>query len=144
MPQGSRFNQAVIDVFQKLVVDSGDGFTSSGYPAAKFADCSTVQPGALENNQLRFSVSIQSIFPNQDGYDIDGYGIIIDNIFGVYMDQITGLMTITINDISNSILYPDLRSKIIITVYLKKAGWNNTPLIIPNNQVAGLFASGVT
>ena len=144
LPQGERFNQAVIDVFQKLVVDSGDGFTSAGYPAAKFADCTTVKPGALELNQLRFGVSIQSIFPNQDGTDIDGYGVIVDNIFGIYMDQATGLMTLTINDISNSAMYPDLRTKILITVYLKKAGWNNTPLVVPYNQVSGLFASGVT
>jgi len=144
LPQEKMFNQAVIDVFQKLVVDSGDGFTSTGYSAAKFADCTTVQPGALERNQLRFGVSIQSIFPNQDGSDIDGYGVIVDNIFGIYMDQTTGLMTLTINDISNSAMYPELRTKILITVYLKKAGWNNVPLVVPYNQVSGLFASGVT
>lgn len=144
LPQEIIFNHAVIDIYQKLVLDSGDGFTSTGYPAAKFADCSTVKAGALESNQLRFGVSIQSIFPNQDGTDIDGYGIIIDNIFSIHMDQITGLMTLTLNDISNSAQYPELRSKILISVYLKKAGWNNTPLVVPYNQVAGLFASGVT
>jgi hypothetical protein len=144
LPQGNKFNQAVMDVFQKLVVDSGDGFTSAGYPAAKFADCTTVQAGALARNQLRFGVSIQSIFPNQDGYDVDGFGIVVDNIFGVHMDQTTGLMTLTISDISNSVLFPDLRTKILITVYLKKAGWNNTPLVVPNNQISGLFESGVT
>jgi hypothetical protein len=144
LPQETMFNQAVIDVFQKLVLDSGNGFTVAGYQAAKFADCTTVQAGALERNQLRFGVSIQSIFPNQDGTDIDGYGVIVDNIFGINMDQTTGLMTLTINDISNSALYQDLRTKILITVYLKKAGWNNVPLVIPHNQVAGLFVSGVT
>ncbi|MCK9567794.1 dockerin type I repeat-containing protein [Candidatus Pacearchaeota archaeon] len=143
LPQGIKFNQAVIDVYQKLVLDSGDGFTSTGYPAAKFADCTTVKSGALESNQLRFGVSIQSIFPNQDGTDIDGYGIIIDNVFGVHMDQSTGLMTLTINDISSSAQYPDLRTKVLITVYLKKAGWSNVPLVIPYNQIAGLFMSGV-
>jgi hypothetical protein len=144
LPQGTKFNQAVIDVYQKLVLDSGDGFTSTGYPAAKFADCTTVKPGALESNQLRFGVSIQSIFPNQDGIDVDGFGIIVDNVFGVYMDQTTGLMTLTISDISNSAQYQELRTKILITVYLKKAGWNNVPLVVPHNQVAGLFMSGVT
>jgi hypothetical protein len=144
LPQEVMFNHAIINVFQKLVVDSGDGFTSSGYQAARFADCSTVQLDALVKNQVRFGVSIQSIFPNQDGTDQDGYGIIVDNIIGVNMDQFTGLMTLTMNDISNSALYNELRTKVMITVYLKKAGWNNTPLVIPSSQVAGLFASGVT
>jgi hypothetical protein len=138
------FNHAVMNVFSKLVLDSGDGFTSTGYPAAKFADCTTVQADALLRNQLRFAVSIQSIFLNQDGYDIDGYGIIVDNTIGVNMDQTTGLMILTMNDISNSALYAELKTKILITVYLKKAGWNNVPLVVPYNQVSGLFASGVT
>ena len=144
LPQEIMFNHAIINVFQKLIVDGGDGFTSAGYPAARFSDCTTVQLDALIRNQVRFGVSIQSIFPNQDGTDQDGYGIIVDNVIGVNMDQSTGLMTLTMNDISNSALYNELRTKIMITVYLKKAGWNNTPLVIPSNQVAGLFASGVT
>jgi hypothetical protein len=144
LPQETMFNHAVMNVFSKLVLDSGDGFTSAGYPAAKFADCTTVQSDALLRNQLRFAVSIQSIFPNQDGTDIDGYGIIVDNTIGVNMDQTTGLMILTMNDISNSALYVELKTKILITVYLKKAGWNNVPLVVPYNQVSGLFASGVT
>lgn len=144
LPQEIMFNHAVINVFQKFVLDSGDGSTSSGFPAAKFADCTTVQADALLKNQLRFVVSIQSIFPNQDGSDEDGYGIIVDNVIGVNMDQSTGLMILTMNDISNSTLFAELRTKIIIAVYLKKAGWNNVPLVIPSNQVAGLFSSGVS
>lgn len=144
LPQGTKFNHAVMNVFHKLVLDSGDGFTVAGYPAAKFGDCTTVQADALLKNQLRFVVSIQSIFPNLEGSDVDGYGIIVDGIIGVNMDQLTGLMTLTMNDISNMALYPELRTKIIISVYLKKAGWNNIPLVVPNNQVNGLFSSGVT
>lgn len=143
LPQARNFNHAVMNVFEKLVLDSGNGYTIAGYPAAKFADCTTVQEDALLKNQLKFVVAIQSIFPNQDGIDVDGYGIIIDNVIGVNMDQSTGLMILTMNDISNSALYAELRTKIIITVYLKKAGWNNQPIIIPNNQVTGLFATGV-
>jgi hypothetical protein len=144
LPRERMFNHAVINVFQKFILDSGNGLTSVGYPAAKFADCSTVQADALLNNQVRFGVSIQSIFPNQDGYDsVKGYGIIIDNVVGVNIDQSTGLMILTMNDIENDSINPELRTKILITIYLKKAGWNNAPLVVPSNQVVGLFSSGV-
>jgi len=139
-----QFAQAVLNVFEKLVADSGDGFTSAGLPAAKFSDCSTVQSDALLKNQIRFAVAIQSIYPNLDGYDEDGYGVIVDNIIGVNMSQATGIMTLSMKDIAYDSIYADLRTKIEITVYLKKAGWNNTNTIIPFDQVEGLFTTGVT
>lgn len=145
LPSGVMFEHAVMNVFEKLLLDSGNGFTSAGYPAARFADCSTVQADSLVRNQIRFGVSIQSIYPSIDGYDsIDGYGIIIDDIIGVTIDQETGIMILSMKDIDYSIIYSELRTKILITAYLKKAGWNNVPLTIPSNQVGGLFVSGVT
>jgi len=139
-----QFTQAVLHVFEKLVADSGDGFASAGLAAAKFSDCSTVQSDALLKNQVRFAVAIQSIYPNLDGYDEDGYGVIVDNIIGVSMSQATGIMTLSMKDIAYDPIYADLRTKIEITVYLKKAGWNNTNTIIPFDQVEGLFTTGVT
>ena len=140
-----QFTHAVLNVFDKLVVDNGDGFTSAGFPAMKFSDCSSVQVDALIRNQLRFGVAIQSIYPNLDGYSVDdGYGVIIDNIIGIDMDQTTGILKLSMRDINHSSVHTDWRTKIQITVYMKKAGWNNTPLVVPYDQVAALFASGVT
>jgi hypothetical protein len=59
------------------------------------------------------------------------------------MDQLTGLLTVTVDNINYNAVWSEIRAKILITAYLKKGGWNNTPLTIPNTQVAGLFTSGV-
>lgn len=135
------FEEAIIDVFRKLVADSGDGFTTAGYPAMKFSDCSTVKTDALARGQVRFGVAVQAFNPNLDGYtDLDGYGIIADDIIGIHMNQEQGLLTLTIKDLDVDPIYLTLVTKIEITVYLKKAGWNNEVLIIPPEQIEGLLS----
>jgi len=136
------FGRGVLDVFNKLVVNYSDGLTLGRYPAAKFADCTFVESDALVRNQIRFGLAIASITPSLDGYSWDlGYGIISDDTLAAYIDQETGILYFTMKDVISSAVYPELRSKIQITVYLKKAGWNNTPLTIPGDQVVGLLSS---
>lgn len=136
------FGRAVLDVLNNFVVDDGDGYTSSGYPAARFSDCTFVQSDALIKNQLRFGVAIQSITPNLDGYSwVDGFGIISNETIAVYMDQSTGTLYFSMQDIEYDAIYPEYRTKIQITVYIKKAGWNNTPQTIPADQIVGLLTS---
>lgn len=145
LPQQKIFDHAVLNVFTKLIADAGDGFTSVGYPALKFSDCSTVGTDALARNQIRFGVTIQSRFPNADGYDDGyGYGVIVDDLFGINIDQSTGILTVTVANLDYDSIFPELRTKIEITVYLKKAGWNNSPFTVPADQLEGLFASGVS
>lgn len=131
LPAEYRFDHAVLNIFDKLIKDTGDGKTTIGLPCAKFADCTTVQSEALLRNQVRFEAVIQS-----DGYTTE-------TVIGLSLDQETSLLTLTINNINHSVVWSDLRVKLLITAYLKKGGWNNTPLTIPNTQVAGLFTSGV-
>ena len=136
------FGRAVIDVYNKFLVNHIDGFTSAGYPAAKFADCTYVESDALERNQIRFGVAIQSITPNLDGYsELDGFGIIANDTIAVHIDQTTGLLYFTMQDIEYDAIYPELRTKIQITAYLKKAGWNNSPLTVPSDQIVGLLSA---
>lgn len=135
------FTEAIIDVFRKLVADSGDGSTSAGYPAMRFSDCSTVKTDALARGQVKFGVAIQAINPSLDGYtDDDGYGIISDDIIGINMDQENGLLTLTIKDLEVDPIYLTLVTKIEITVYLKQAGWNNEILIISPDEIQGLLS----
>jgi hypothetical protein len=135
------FTESVINIFEKLMVDAGNGFTSAGYAAMRFADCTTVQSDALAKNQVRFGVSIQAFVPNIDGYtDEDGYGVIVDDIIGVYMDHDTGILTLTVKDLSVDDLYQTLVTKIQITVYLKKGGWNNEVLVVDSDQIQGLLS----
>lgn len=138
-------SNADLNVFDKFIADHGEGWTSAGYPAMRYADCSTVQPEDLSLGRVKFNVSIQAIVPQLDGYDSDGYddgyGIIIDDIIGVYFDHTTGIMMLTAKDQHQDALILSLISKIQIIVYLKKAGWNqNNLIIVEPNQLAGLLS----
>ena len=129
-----------LNIFEKLVADSGDGFTSAGYPAMRFSDCTTVPLTALVNNQVRFGVSVQAFVPNLDGYSDDGYGVIVDPIIGTYLDHTTGILTLSMKDLSVDPIYMTLVTKIQVTVYLKQAGWINEVLIVDSDQVQGLLS----
>ena len=108
----------------------------------RYADCTTVQSTDLSFGKVRFNVSLQSFAPNLDGYsEEDGYGVIVDDFIGIYLDTTTGILKLTIQDLSVNEVYKTLVSKIQILVYLKKAGWKNTPLVINTSEVAGLISS---
>ena len=134
-------SESVINIFDKFVADRGDGLTNGSYKAMKYADCTTVQPADLALNRVRFSVSLQSFYPNLDGYEIsDGYGLIVDDIVGVYLDTSTGILKLTVKDLAVDLVYKTLVSKVQVQVFLKKAGWNNAPIIVSPNEVEGLIA----
>lgn len=134
--------ESSINIFDKFVADRGDGFTKAGYPAMRYADCTTVQSTDLAFGKVRFNVSLQSFAPNLDGYTTeDGYGVIVDDIIGVYLDSSTGILKLTIKDLAVDQVYKTLVTKIQIIVYLKKAGWKNTPLVINTSEVVGLISS---
>lgn len=135
-------SESSINIMDKFVVDRGDGFTNASYLAMRYADCSTVQAADLALGRVRFSVSLQSFAPNLDGYSlIDGYGAILDDLVGIYLDPTTGILKLTIKDLSVDPVFMTLVTKIQILVYLKKAGWNNTPLIIQPTEIQGLISS---
>jgi hypothetical protein len=133
------FENSSINLFDKFVADRGDGFTQAGFSAMRYADCSTVQPEDLQLGRVRFNVSIQSFVPNIDGYDsVDGYGIIVDDIIGVYVNHSTGILQLSIKDLSVDPVFMTLVTKIQVLVYLKKAGWNNNVLIVTPDEIQGL------
>jgi hypothetical protein len=130
-----------LNIFDKFVVEADAGFTIAGLPAMKFSDCTYVKSDALLKNQLRFDVSIQAWYPSIDGYSVtDGYGVIVDNTIGVYLDHNTGILTLTMQDLSVDPIFKTLVSKIQITVYIKKSGFVNQPTIIDSSQFVGLLS----
>jgi hypothetical protein len=136
------FSESSIDIFGSFVADRGDLYTNAGFDAMRYSDCTTVQPEDLGDNKVRFNVSIQSFFPNLDGYtDDDGYGIIVDDIIGVYMNHASGILKLTLKDLDYNPLYLTLVTKIQVVVYLKKAGWNNQVLTVTPDQVSNLAVS---
>ena len=99
-------SERTINIFQDFIYSQEDtdtytneslftGVTKIGFPAMRFADSSFVSSKALENDQLRFSVSVQSFSPNTTGLSEDGYsGAIVDGKMGVAVDYATGLLTL--------------------------------------------------
>lgn len=135
------FDEVSLNMFDKFVADRGDGFTRGGFAAMRYADCSTVQDADLVANRIRFSVSVQAFVPNFDGYsETDGYGIVVDDIIGVYVDHTTGVLQLTIKDLFEDQVFRTLVTKIQIQVFLKKAGWVNPALIVDTDAVAGLLS----
>jgi len=125
-----------------LVADRGDGLTRGGFPAMRYFDCSTVQDADLLLNRIRFDVSIQAFVPNIDGYDsVDGYGVIVDDIIGVHLDQTTGILKLTIKDLFVDQVLKTLVTKIQVIVFLKKAGWNNQTITVETQEFAGLLST---
>jgi len=143
IPDGyGTFNpEKTINIFSDFVFDyTGDGVTRLGFPAMRFADCSFVKSDALTKEQVRFSVAVQAFSPNTNGTDEDGYsGVIVDGKIGVYIDYSTGLLTLNFSNIFKDPVLRTLDTKIQISVFLKKAGFLNKPIVINPIQLKNLL-----
>jgi hypothetical protein len=124
-----------------MVDATGNGATFLGFPAMRFADCSTVGPNALADDQVRFSVAVQSFSPNLDGESPDGYyGAIVDGKMGVSVDYSTGLLTLNFSNLYQDAVLQTLSTKIQVNVFLKKGGFNNQPLFVNSTQVQNMLS----
>lgn len=134
-------SERIIDVFNDFIADyNNTGITQLGFPAMRFSDCSTVSPQSLANGQVSFSVSVQSFSPNNNGLDQDGYaGVIVDGKIGVYMDYKTGLLSLNFTNLYQDSILSTLNTKIQINVFLKKGGFNNTPIFIDSAKVQNML-----
>lgn len=142
MPIGLLNEEKSFNFFENFVADfDGRGYTKLGYEAMRFADCSFVSLSGLLNNQVKFSTAIQSSSPDIDGYTIDGYeGIIVDNRIGVYINNSTGMINIHITNLYEDPTLQSLSAKIIITVSMKKSGFNNKDLFISSDKMKNILS----
>jgi hypothetical protein len=135
------YTDGAIDIFNTFVAESslGTGLTSGNYPAMRFSDCSTVKADAIANHQVMFTIAIASYSPSLDGLSIlDGYGIIVDPIIGINMLNATGVLHFRVANLIADPTAPNLRTRIQVTVYLKKAGWKNQPVVVDYTAFSGL------
>lgn len=141
IPDGLFGAERTIDIVNDFIVDvTGNGATKLGFPSMRFADCSFVGADALTNDQLRFSVAVQSFSPNVDGYSADGYyGAIVDGKMGVSIDYSTGLLTLNFSNLYQDPVLQTLSTKIQVNVFLKKGGFNNAPVFVNSTQVANML-----
>ena len=141
IPAASFTSERFINIFTDFVADfNQSGLTRLGFPAMKFADCSRVEMNALLNNQVRFSVAVQSFSPNIDGIDSSGItGAIVDGKIGVNMDYASGILALDFTNLLQDIILQTANTKIQITVLLKKAGFNNIPLFVDSEKTFNML-----
>jgi hypothetical protein len=128
LPEGT--TQGEIDVFGNFIKDK-----------MQFSDGTYVGGSALGDNQVRVLAAVQSFVKDTDGYDfesIDGYSAIQETV-GVVYDQSSGLVRIRASNIRNLPTRPELRTKIVMAVYLKKAGFKNAEVNVYGSMVQGLL-----
>lgn len=141
IPDGLFGSERTINILDDFISDyTGTGITRLGFPAMKFADCSFVKADALANDQIRFSVSVQSFSPNTNGLSEDGYsGVIVDGKIGVAIDYSTGLLTLNFTNLFQDSVLNTLSTKVQVNVFLKKGGFNNQPVFIDSTKVQNML-----
>lgn len=130
LPEGS--TQGEIDVFSNFIRNQ-----------MTYADGTLVTGTALANNQVKVTASIKSFVKDTDGYDfqsVDGYAA-IDETVSVLYTQDSGILRIRANNVRNIVTRPELRTKIVLTVYLKKAGFNNEEVQITSSRLQELLTA---
>jgi hypothetical protein len=141
IPDGLFGSEMTVDIMNDFVVDyTSNGATRLGFPSMRFADCSFVTTNALVNNQVTFSIAVQSFSPNTNGLDPDGYyGAIVDGKMGISMDYQTGLLTINFTNLYQDPVLQTLSTKVQVNVFLKKGGFNNAPLFVDSTKVQNML-----
>ena len=141
IPTGSFSSERTINLMTDLVGNySGNGRTRLGLASMRFADCSFVSLAALENNQVRLNVAVRSFSPQLDGYDLDGYyGDIVDGRIGISLDTETGILTLNFTNLFEDPILQTMKTRVQITAYLKRAGFNNQEQIINSTMTKNLF-----
>lgn len=141
IPTSMMGTERSINIHDVFVADyTGAGVTRFGYRAMRYADCSFVQPNDIFANRVHFSVSMQSLSPNLDGYTIDGYsGVIVDDRAGIWIDYTTGILKLNFANLFQDPVLLTLNTKIQVNVFLKKAGFNNPALSVTSDVMANLF-----
>lgn len=127
-----------VNLFTDLVCDySGSGRTRLGREALRFSDCSYVPLTAIQNNQVRFTASMQSFSQQIFETDSGGLsGLVIDSNMGVYLDPMTGLLTLSFNNTYNDPVDQTATTKVLITIYLKRGGFSNPQQIYIDSAMA--------
>lgn len=141
IPDGMFGSEHSINIMDDFIVDyTGTGTTRLGYPALKFADCSFVTSTALTDDQLRFSVAVQSFSPNTNGLSEEGYeGVIVDGKMGVDIDYSTGILKLNFTNLYQDTTLKTLTTKVQVGIFLKKGGFNNKPLFIDSTKMSNML-----
>jgi len=130
LPEGG--TQGEVDVFNNFVRNQ-----------MKFSDGTFVEISALADSQIKISAGVKSFVKDTDGYDfqsVDGYAA-IDEAVSVLYTQSSGILRLRAENIRNIATRPELRTKIILTVFLKKAGFQNSETLVAASRLEELLVA---
>lgn len=125
-------------LFDSFVAESSAGKTPMGFPAMRYSDRSFVQIGDFAAGRVRISASLQSL-ANAWPVPLGGN---IEDVVGMYYDPSTSLLMLRMKDILDDgygNLIPSQSLRILVTVYLKKAGFANPTQNITEGQMRTLL-----
>lgn len=133
-------NNIVIELPEGSTAGDLDIFTNFIKDKMSFYDGTLVRSGALEANQVRVTAAIQSFVKDVDGYDFESTdgSIQIDETVAVLYTQSSGVLRVRAEGVRNVVSRQELRTKIILTVFLKKAGFNNTETTVSSTGFTNL------
>jgi len=126
LPTGS--TQGELDIFNNFIKNQ-----------MRFADGTFVPSTALDDNQVKVATAIKSFVKDTGTADfVDGLTS-IDETIAVLYTQSSGILRIRAANIENISTRPELSTKILLTVYLKKAGFRNSEQTVTSDRVTELL-----
>ena len=136
-------NSITIELPDGYTAGELDVFTNYINGEMAFSDGTLVTADALTDNQVKVVASIQSYVKDINGHDYTSpFGLVtIDQTVSVLYTQSSGLLRIRAGNIVNSIVIPELRTKIVLAVYLKKAGFANSEVTVSGDDLTDLIVA---
>jgi hypothetical protein len=140
----SQGNPTILDgyvgflLFDSFVAESSLGKTSAGFPAMRYSDRSFVQISDFAAGRVRIAASLQSL---ANAWPVP-FGGNIDDVVGMYYDPSTSLLMLRVRDLLDDgygNLLPSQCMRILVTAYLKKAGFANPTGDITESQMRTLL-----
>jgi len=125
-------------LFDSFVAESSSGKTSMGFPAMRYSDRSLVQIGDFTAGRVRISATLQSLANSWPA----PFGGNIEDVVGMYYDPDTSLLMLRMKDILDDgygNLIPAQSLRVLVTVYLKKAGFANATQNVTEEQMCTLL-----
>lgn len=127
-------------LFDNFVAEYAAGKTESDFPAMKYTDGTYVQISDFAAGRVKIAPAIQSL---ANEYQVT-FGGSVKDLVGLYYDPITSLMTLYMDNLYNDgsgqpNAIPSLSTKILITIYLKKAGFVNATSRVTKAQMLSLL-----
>jgi len=125
-------------LFDSFVAESSAGKTAFGFPAMKYSDKSFVQISDFASGKVRITATLQSL---SNSWPVTFGGYIEDGV-GMYYDPLTSLLMLRVKDLYDNgygDILPSLSMRVLVTAYLKKAGFANITQDVTDSQMRTLL-----